>query len=182
MNSEIIGLFDTAIKIGLGALIVAVSNYLISRNNYKNEENKEFVKRYIDSLDNVTIAAEDFFQKWNRLTSSTAGISKITTEKNIQYTQKHYKFIKTNDDEFVNSRNKRMTAISKLKLLKLNDVAKTLENTIEIEKEFRNIIFFEDRIPKTNVIYDFDKKMDIQRELFYKSLSSHYKLNKLNNS
>lgn len=70
MNPEIIGLFDTAIKIGLGALIVAISNYLISRNNYKNEENREFIKRYIELIDNITIAAEDYFQKWNHMTSS----------------------------------------------------------------------------------------------------------------
>ena len=180
METEIIGLFDTAIKIGLGALIVAISNYLISRNNYKNEENKEFLKRYIDSLDNITIAAEDYFQKWNSLTSSTGGVSKITTEKNIELTENHHKFLRKNDDEFIDSRKNRMSAIAKLKLLKLDNVAKILEDTIKIEKEFRNIVFFENTIPQTKFIDDFEKKMDNQRELFYKTLSQHYKLNRLN--
>ena len=112
----------------------------------------------------------------------SAGISKVTTEKNIGQTPAHFEFIKKSDIDLVYSRNKRMTAISKLKLLKLNDVAKILEETIKIEKEFRNIILFDKKIPPLNDIYHFEKLMNNQRELFYKNLSSHYKLNKLNNS
>ena len=41
MNTEVYNLIDTAIKIGLGAIITGLSAFILSNNNFKNETQKK---------------------------------------------------------------------------------------------------------------------------------------------
>jgi hypothetical protein len=174
MTKETIGLIDTAIKIGLGALIASISSYLITRFNHRSDEKKEFIKRYISSIDRISDSADEYFQKWTILINAIAGTSKSSIEKEIVPNENQWAYVRKRDAEFIESRKNKMTAISRLKLLGLNDVGNILEETTKIEKELREIIVFKKELPTVKEVYSFGERMNIQRELFYKTLSKYY--------
>ncbi|NRD24932.1 hypothetical protein HNV10_16880 [Winogradskyella litoriviva] len=174
MTSEMIELIDTIVKIGLGALIASLTNYLITRYNHKSEEKKEFIRRYILSIDKISENAEEYFQKWSVLTSAIGGTSKQTTELNRKAKKEEWNFIFTADENLLDSRNNKMTALSKLKLLSLNNVADILENCTKIEVELREMVIFNDIIPKNSELDIYEMKMEKLREKFYKELSKYY--------
>lgn len=174
MSKEVIELIDTAIKIGLGAFIVSISSYLISRYNHKAEERKDFVKRYISAIDTISENAEEYFQKWAVLISAIGGTSKQTTELNINATEEDWKYIFTADENFLESRKNRMTSISKLKLLGLNSVSDILEKCIEVDRELRELVIFKDIIPTNSELDIHEEKMENLREEFYKKLNQYY--------
>ncbi len=174
MNNETFSLIDTTIKIGLGALIASVSSYLLTRLNHKSEARKEFFKRYFDSIEKISDSAEEYFQKWARFGSAISGVSKGRVEKGIPVPHESWKKIKERDGLLVQSRDNKMSAISRLKLLGLNDVAIILEETTEIENELRDVVIFNNKIPKLEDIFSIQEKMRKKRNSFYKELNKHY--------
>ena len=175
MEKEIINLIDTSIKIGLGATIASISTYLITRYNHKAESKKDYFKRYISSIEKIAESAEDYYINWGRFVSSVDGVSTDTIEKGITPTQDAFDFISEKDIELVDSRDKKMKSIARLKLLDLKDVSETLEEIRIIEKELRKIVIFEERIPSINELLLHRRKMKDNRDEFYKKLSQHYK-------
>jgi hypothetical protein len=63
-NLEIV---DTAVKIGLGAIISGFFGFLLARISYKNDLGKEFAKRRRDSLEKVS---SEFIATHNRVRDS----------------------------------------------------------------------------------------------------------------
>ncbi|MBI9052334.1 MAG: hypothetical protein JEY96_00860 [Bacteroidales bacterium] len=174
METEIIELIDTSIKIGLGAIIASFSSYMITRYNHKADTQKEFFRRYIDTIESITDSAERYYQKWTGFRSTLDGVSKKTTEVGKTPASNSWNFIDEKDDELVQARSDRMTAISRLKLLKIEDVAKCLEDSIKIENELREIVMFKRIVPSVKEVKRFSVRMSKNRTEFYNLLSCYY--------
>jgi hypothetical protein len=174
MNDSIYSLLDTAIKIGLGAIIASLSNYLMTKISHKSELKKEIFLRRLNSIEILSKAAEDYFQNWTRYINLLQGISRNTVEKGQIVSQEQWDKIKKRDASLFDSRTNKMAAVSRLKLLGLNHIALMLENTSEIEKEIRDITVFKKEIPNYDFINGIHKKMQEKRNAFYESLNSHY--------
>ena len=174
MNDSIYSLVDTSIKIGLGAIIASLSNFLMTRITHKTELKKEIFKRRLNSIEKISESAEDYFQKWTRYINILQGISRNSVEKGVEVSNDQWEKLKQRDVSLLDSRNNKMAAVSRLKLLGLNHIALILENTSEIEKEIRDITVFKKEIPNYDFINGIHKKMQEKRNAFYESLNSHY--------
>lgn len=174
MNEGIYSLIDTAIKIGLGAIIASLSNYLKTRINHKSDLKKDVFLRRLNSIEKISEAAEDYFQNWTRYINLLQGISRNTVEKGEIVAQEQWEKLKQRDVSLIDSRNKKMAAVSRLKLLGLNNISTILEATSDIEKEIRDITVFKKEVPSYDFINSTHKKMQEKRNAFYASLNNHY--------
>lgn len=163
METEIIKLIDTSVKIGLGAIIAAVSTYLITRYNHKADTKKEYFKRYISSIEEIAGTAEEYYIKLGRFVSAIDGVSRASTEINISPQQVSLDFIKKNDINLIDSREKQMLAVSRLRLLDIKDVSEILEEARKIENELREIVVFNRTIPSLDELDIFRDKINKNR-------------------
>ncbi|NOU18266.1 MAG: hypothetical protein HOO91_11990 [Bacteroidales bacterium] len=182
MNSETYSLIDTTIKIGLGAIIASLSSYLLTRLNHKSDARKEFYKRYFDTIEKISDSAEDYFQKWSRCISAISGVSKGQIEKGIPVSDEGWKKIRERDGLLIQARDNKMTAISRLKLLGINDAAVILDETANVENELREVVIFECKIPNLKEIHSIQDKMKKKRNLFYIESNKHYNEKKITSS
>ena len=174
MSPEAIELLDTAIKIGLGAVIAATSTYFLTRYNHRADIKKEFFKRYFDTIELVSNSADLYYQKWEGFTCSVGGVSANTVEKNIAPSQEEWDFISKADDELVITGDNKITAVSRLRLLKINNVANILEESYNIERELRNKVMFDNEIPTLSQLEGFETKMENNKKEFYDLLCLYY--------
>lgn len=182
MNKDVIELIDTSVKIGLGALIAAISTYLITRFNHRAEARKDFFKRYIRTIEEISVAAEDYYQKWFRMATAVKGVSRGKTEKGVDPTSESWSFIRERDKELIEARNNKMTALARLRLLNIIEVAELIECTGDIEKELRDVVVFERKVPSIEFVKPIEEKMKNNRADFYRLLSSYYNEKKYTNS
>lgn len=171
MSKDIYDLIDTSIKIGLGALIGGVISIVVLQLNYRNSKKKE----RFNSLNEIADLANTYYYSWERVTSATKGASRESVEKGIEPELFRKKHLEVRDQELYASREGKSKAISKLLLHGLAECANTLESTLTIEKELRDIIIFAEEIPSYSLINEIDNKMLSNKKLFFQKLYEELK-------
>lgn len=91
MDKEIVELLDTAIKIGLGALIAGLTTYLLSLSNYNKEKEKDKRQKTISILEEIALklqAADHKIEKslhpyWNQVLESELDVSSIPAKQSL---------------------------------------------------------------------------------------------------
>ncbi len=66
MSPELIEIIDTAVKIGLGALIAGISAYLLAKSKYSHEEKSKAKERRVRLLEDVALKIEDSSSKLDK--------------------------------------------------------------------------------------------------------------------
>lgn len=173
MPKEIIDVLDTAVKIGLGALISGVAAYLAAKSNHKNEKEKELLNRRLNKIEHASENIDEFFNSMVNLISAIDGILIQSTD-NAELTQKQLEFIRENDKRYTESRDLRGIAVSWLRLHKLDDCIEILIETNNLDRCIREKVIFEKVLPTKKENTKWKNECNKIRKKFFKSLSQHY--------
>ena len=177
MSKEWVDIADTAVKIGLGALITGVFTYLGIKFSHKSERNKFMLEHKTKLLEQVADNVEEYFKSWSNYNDALGGatlLRKRYGKEDEKFTEKQKRFINNRDKELTESLAKRESAISKLRLMGANKASEALESTRFLAQDIRNRIVFMNEIPKFDEVSEYCEDVkDIKKEV-HKALADFY--------
>ena len=150
MGKQWIDIIDTAVKIGLGAIISGVFTYLGLRYSHSSEIEKFMLEHKIRILEEISSNLHEYFVTWRYFSSTVGGILKNKSRANEDmslFTEAQQQRIKNQNSELQDSWPKREAAIAKLMLLKANNVVDAVNECRHLEEELRNRILFDKIVP-----------------------------------
>lgn len=162
MAKEWIDVVDTAVKIGLGALLSGAFTYLGLKFKASSENKKFMIENKVKMLEEVSADVHDYFIAWRFFASTISGITqykKSKDEDGSDFTEVEKKRIKEKNDDLIESWAKREFAIAKLTLLKASRVVEAIIDCREIESELRRQIVFDHQVPLDAYIQDYIKNI-----------------------
>ncbi len=178
MDKEIIDLIDTAVKIGLGALISGSFTYLGICYSEKSKKQHFILEHKTQLLEKVVINVDDYFSAWSLFVSKIQGIAKHCDRKGIQVSfDKYGDQIQKHDQLLRESWTKADTSLAYLALLDAGETAKALKRCRHLEYTFRtpimydkNILPYDELVKKRTEYVDAQNHVLEKLSLFYSSL------------
>ena len=172
-GKDIYDIMDTALKIGLGALIGGVFSFITLKSNQKNEALKEKRAYKLKTLDEASIILEEYFKDSFNLLNCYYGFSDKEIIKKIDSLNKEeLSELAKQDSIYKESTNKAQVAISKFNIIKLEELPKLIAEYDTLIVTIRNLIMIE----KKNILTS-----DEISKIIYKSLkikkTCHSKIN-----
>ena len=177
MQKEWIDIADTAVKIGLGALITGIFTYIGIKFSHKSEQRKFILEHKTKLLEQVANDVDEYLNSLNSFLNIIASITmqrEKDKKENEKLTTKEKEGIDKVDNELVKSWPKANTAISKLRLMKATKVSIALQSVLAIEYEIRNPIIFDSKLltfnefsPKVDDVIDLTNKVHKELADFY---------------
>jgi hypothetical protein len=184
MAATYLDLVDTAVKIGLGAGISAVSGYLVVRANQSAERMKMFTIRRLDILEKAASHFDEYVGSLSNLIATidgvrleTPGLEKFNLDNEDH--QKRYSFIQKNDKKFCEDSQNATYVVAKLLLLGLKDTATVADNFTKLAQEIRSLVLFELTLPTDAKIESWRIRARELRERFYDGLRANYSAEEL---
>ncbi|GAA0548645.1 hypothetical protein GCM10009098_15310 [Rheinheimera aquimaris] len=177
MATEWIYVVDTAVKIGLGALISGIAAYQVTRlkNQHESEKSKSTVIK--DLILEAAKSADEYFDYTYRYFSKLDGI-RISSEK-FEFTDDDWKeaekIINEIDSELTVARTNYYNAQSKLELLGLSQQAELLSTYSSGAEKLRKFYFADGRsVPTKEFLGEWCKKYVPIKKEFRESLSESF--------
>ncbi len=163
---EMIEVIDTAVKVGLGALISGITTYKVTKLNAKTNRENEFSKRKSETIlfaiEKIEIYLNSFNNCYSRLTGLLShGVLPGTL------TDTQFKWYKEADKEIVSAWKERDIAVSRLKLIGLNNAAQHIANIGKLEIEFRQMVIFQKKLPSYEELQKISKSLASSRDEIY---------------
>ncbi|EJG1640350.1 hypothetical protein BT051_RS20070 [Vibrio alginolyticus] len=176
MAKEWIDVADTAVKIGLGALITGFFTYLGVKFSHKSEQKKFFVEHKVKVIEEISIQSDEYFSAWNNLINKVAGIVKCLThdEETLELKQKQITSIRAVDAQLVTAWSQKQAALTKLRLLQANDSEKALLKCSNKEKELRDMIIFDKQYPNYSKISKYRNEAKECQKKYLEALAKTY--------
>lgn len=167
-----INIIDTAVKIGLGALISAVATFVITKQTHNHQINAEKRLKRNELLDTIVVSIDDYFSALNRLFLAVNGTSRAYPDlQKLDYSNERHKplldKIVERDIEFCESRVKKQHAETRLHILNLPEPIKILNELNAIEIECRKLVLFEHQLPSIQQSNDWQSVLSKKREEFF---------------
>lgn len=180
MTTEYIDIIDTAVKIGLGALISGLATYYVTRLNHKKELERESRIRKLNIIEEAAKHIDEYIYAFVNFISAINGAHKnYPSRKVFDYSnegdQITWDYILKLDNEFCDKREQKLNALSKLHLLGLSSVANSLSELDELDITVRNLVMFENNIPETKTTDAWNSEIKKIKDNFYKIISEHYR-------
>jgi|GEM_PF-2451336 len=180
MATEILDIVDTAIKIGLGALISGVSTYYITKQNHATDAKKQFLNRKLGIIEAVTGHFDEFSTSLSELISAIDGVRRKHPDKesfdlNDQNDAPLWKFINDHDDKFCNARYHAIFAASKLYLLQLHEAADRVTSLNKLGNDIRTQVLFNGKLPSSPQLDQWRTELSNIKKEFFHAVSAHYK-------
>jgi hypothetical protein len=169
---EALEIADTAIKIGLGALISTGGTWLLAKVNHKSEKDKRRFERRLTKMEQAADEFDTYYDALARLVARLEGVRR--TDGTGQLTASARDFAKEMDANLVAKRASLTKVICTLELLNMTATSKMAAEIQDIEFQTRNVAFFDRRVPEHGEIEAWKRKMSEIRQRFYSSLSGHY--------
>ena len=174
MAKEWIDVADTAVKIGLGALITGVFTFIGVRFSHKSDKEKYLLEHTTKVIEQITEEIGIYFNAWNYYISKISGITKVLDSNEISISERQNKAIKEKNDLLVDSWRQKNSAKSKSYLIKADKVADSIIDCTILEKEIRDIIVFQKKIPTYEEIIEHRKEVRKAQKAVYVQLSEYY--------
>jgi len=164
LTTEIIDVIDTAVKIGLGALISGISAWAITKTSHSNEKKRELLKRRLDIMETSITQADLYFNSHRDLWSAIDGVrtqhsNNTKLNLKIKGELESYKFIRDADSELIKTRSNEQSTESKLRLIGLDKAAEILLSTTPLENEIRQLVLFDKNLPSKKQLDSWDETL-----------------------
>ena len=173
MATEWIDIADTALKIGLGALISGVSTYKVSSLNHKKEVEKALIEKKINILEEISESAETYFYFCTSLYNGVGGMQRNAKNVGEQLTEPQRKKLADKHlrlEEALEHRNK---AISKIKILSIPEAEKALMDHNKVLSAFRSLVVFDGIMPTAEFLEESREQYLLHKDKFYSALSAY---------
>jgi len=177
MATEWINVVDSAVKIGLGALISGVFTYLGLKFKSSSENQRFMLENKAKILEEVSSDIHDYFIAWRFYISIISGITKrkaLAGKDGSDFAEKERSSIIERNNDLVDAWPKRESAISKLILLKATNVADAISECGELEAELRSQIIFDKKVPLDAAVKDYSTRVKAQIKVVNNELAKFY--------
>ena len=167
-------LLDTAVKIGMGATITALTTYLITRLKFKNQQEDIQQERHRGLLEDVAKHAEEvnhvYLKYWEMMLEYTHAL-----QSGFEWPQNRRNELFLIIDELVLVFNELTIAESKLLLLGEKAVYRSLRRYRHKVVQFRRNFSVDKKQLSESEAQDMKKEISEAREQFYEALSKRYR-------
>lgn len=170
---ELIEVIDTAVKVGLGALISGVTTYSVTTLNHRADRSKELAKKKVEVLSFAIEKLEIYFNAYSCCYSALTGILQYGTPAG-DFPESKLKTYKLKDEELTKARHDRAVAQSRLRLIGLSAAVKEISKISNIENRFREQVIFQKQLPTMEELAAFSKEMNEVKREIYKALSNEF--------
>ncbi|MCF5729902.1 hypothetical protein K3H43_21385 [Aeromonas veronii] len=173
MPTQWIDVVDSAIKIGLGALISGIATYKISALNHSKDVHKSIINKKISMLEEISVHAEEYFYFCTMFSNTVRGARHCAINKGEPLTESQLEmFISTQAglNDVLSSRNK---AISKIKILSIPAAEEAVNAHNDALNAFREIVFFDKKMPTDDDIETYISQRMINVDKFYKAIGDY---------
>ncbi|WP_045367727.1 hypothetical protein [Vibrio campbellii] len=146
MAKDWIEVADTAIKIGLGAMISGGFTYLGVKFTKQSEMRKYLIEHKTKLLEEISSDIEGYFSSWDSYIYQVSGIARRRAKLDKEsepLTQNQFELIKEKDRAIAKDWFLYDKALSKSRLISATDVADHLIEARALVKQFRDHIIFE---------------------------------------
>lgn len=179
MSTEILDVVDTAVKIGLGALISGISTYWVTSSNHKNEARKESDIRSHNVIAAAAGHADEFIRGLTGLIAAIDGVRRsYPNQKHLNLENPNDKrawdFIFASDEEFCKARANSIFASSKLHLVGLSETALLLDKLDKLSYDIREMVMFQKHLPDDATVDIWRAAIKEHRTEFFRQLSKYY--------
>jgi len=168
---ELIEVIDTAVKVGLGALISGITTYTVTKLNHQSDKEKEFLKAKIEMISFAMEKLEIYFNAFDKCCSRLGGMrqtgvppGRIPDAMFIGYREI--------DNLLVMSRTDREIANSRLQLIALTEIGETIVEIAKIENKFREQVIFAQQLPTEDQLKSYKTEMSTLKKKVHLILSS----------
>jgi hypothetical protein len=170
---EAIDVIDTAVKVGLGAMISGVSTYWVTKLNHASDREKDKSKRTHETLISITEKIERYLDCMTRCIARVDGIIKhgIPAGTIPDDILNEYRKV---DSELVEARKERSSAYSRLRLIGEMEAANCVRELTKFESKFRNPILFDHQLPSQEELIALSVEFTAIREKAFKALNTAY--------
>lgn len=170
MSVEFIEVVDTAVKIGLGALITGCINYSSNKQKYRHEIEKEQLRRNLDLIQEAALEVDTYLHNLNSFISVIDGLIIEHPELEI-FDNDMVEHIRDNDFELTQSRASIHSASSKLYLLDATETMSILREIFDIEDNLRTKVVLHSKTISNDELKSHKKSILDVKLRFFKSLS-----------
>lgn len=178
MEKEWFSIIDTAVKIGLGALLTGIFSYLGVKSSKGLEQVKFLLEHKVKMLEKASEEVEKYLYAWQLYTGAASGVALRRKNGNIEsepLTQKSREFLKGHSKSLEENWQYREFAIAKLRLLGADAVAEALIECRDLEKELRSPITFDGKLISYEEIELYKIKMREQYTKIHSTLAEFYR-------
>ena len=172
---EIIQVIDTAVKVGLGAMISGVATYWGTKESNNSSRKRERAQRTYDALLLSTERIELYITALGNCLSGLDGITRRGAASGPFKDSDHSFFLERYDKPLCERYHDLNIAISRLHLIGESEAAKVASEFKAFENRLRQIVVFDGKIPSKE---DFDKFKKDYKQLkkdIYEALAHAYK-------
>ena len=174
MATEVLDVVDTAVKIGLGALISGVATYYVTKLKDAEEVAQDNRRRRLEFIANGLDAAEEYINALGNLFSALDGLRMDhPNAKTIKETGES-DFLEKHDNALRDTILQRSRAYSRLRLSGQTKAAEQLDKLHELEDEIRLRVIFQDELPSTEALKGWYDRIREARETLLGELSKTY--------
>lgn len=168
---EVIEVIDSAVKIGLGALISGFATYFVAKINHSAAISKEVIAKKMTMLNDAAELAEVFFYYNTRRLNVVGGHARHVTVEDQPMSQRQQQDVKKTDENIVEILATRNKALAKLQLLQLAEAEEALRAYSLVSTELRELITHKKIMPTTAQLEGFGERLVEQKNRYYKALS-----------
>ncbi|AUB86512.1 hypothetical protein CK210_04155 [Vibrio anguillarum] len=176
MENEWAEVVNNLIKIGLPSLVTGVVTVLGVKHNAKATHDKFFIEHKTKVLEKISDEVDEYFDSWEMVYSKIGAILKHKDHDldEVKLTENQIQAIVERDKELIVSWSKKKSSLSKLRLLGADEAANRLKDCGELEKQLRDMMFFEKEYPNYNQLNCMRKEARTAQEKFHTALSKFY--------
>lgn len=165
---------DSAIKIGLGALIAGSVSLFTLRMTHRNERDKEFRAHRIKTIEIVAGYVDEFFNAHLRLVSKIAWYVDLHDGSATPITDEMEESIRKPDQELLSASDGLRIARFRLRLLGADRCVKELKHAANLVMEFRNKCAADRQFPSAKRVESHRQEVDQYKESAYAELRAIY--------
>lgn len=168
---------DSAIKIGLGAVIGGIATYVTTKTTHDHDSRKEYIKRRRDMLDKIVDDLDGFSQ---HLMDYWANVNNALFKKanSQRLTDKELEEIQEKENTLFNSFKDLHTVESRLLLLSEKKMSDNFTEYSELAKEFFRKSSYENPDLTSEIMNNYHSNLKIKRQNLILGLSKTYISNK----
>ncbi|MGL6312407.1 hypothetical protein [Vibrio sp. WXL103] len=177
MATEWVNVVDTAVKIGLGAVISGVFTYLGLKLSHRSDKEKFMLEHKTKLLEKIAEDIDTYFTALDSYIAKFAGITKYRDRKGessdtLTRTQKES--LAERDDLLVEGWAYQKSAIAKLRMLKASKASKALGKVTTLQKKLRDRYVFDKEIPTYEEVVEIRSKIYEQKREVHDLLADFY--------
>ncbi|EHR6782881.1 hypothetical protein [Vibrio parahaemolyticus] len=177
MATEWVNVVDTAVKIGLGAVISGVFTYLGLKLSHRSDKEKFMLEHKTKLLEKIAEDTDIYFTALDSYIAKFSGITKVRCckgETGNTLTKSQKDSLAERNNSLVESWAYQKSAIAKLRILKATKASKALAKMSTLEKKLRDRYVFDKDIPTYDEVKELQTEVRDQKRVVHEMLAEFY--------